>query len=182
MRSPYLIQRAKATLLIVDVQERLWPTMAEKEVLLQRTLQLVKGAQILGVPVISTEQYPKGLGKTVAEVAALLKNQSPFEKTSFSACPAVLDSLRQRGVSDVLLCGIESHVCVMQTCLDLLGESFRVFVVADAVASRTVENQRLGVERMRSAGAVIASVEMVLFEMLESAGTAEFKQILEVVK
>lgn len=183
-RSSGLIKRTQAAVMAIDVQERLWPAMTAKEALLQNMVRLLKGAGILGVPVIATEQYPAGLGTTVPAVSATVAGPAPFIKLTFSACGVddLLSSLRERGVSDVVLCGIEAHVCVMQTCLDLLEEEFRVFVVADAVASRTPENHRLGLERMRNAGAVIVSTEMVLFEMVERAGTSEFKKILELVK
>jgi nicotinamidase-related amidase len=170
--------------MVVDVQERLAPAIFERERLVQNVVRLIRGAGILGVPVFATEQYRKGLGATVPEVAAALGLDIPIEKLSFSSCGAVglTDALRAKGVSDVIVCGIEAHVCVCQTCLDLLGEDYRVFVVADAVSSRTPENCRIGLERVRDAGAVIVSTEMVLFELLEKAGSEEFKKILGLVK
>ena len=118
------------------------------------------------------------------EVAAAIPGFAPLEKLAFSACGAAafLPALKQKKVSQAILCGIEAHVCVSQTCLDLVDQGFRVFVVADAVSSRTPENYRIGLDRMRAAGAVIVSTEMVLFELLEQAGTPEFKQILALVK
>jgi nicotinamidase-related amidase len=118
------------------------------------------------------------------EVAAAIPGFAPMEKLAFSACGAAgfVAALEQRKVSEAILCGIEAHVCVSQTCLDLLEKGFRVFVAADAVSSRTPENYRSGLDRMRAAGAVIVSTEMVLFELLERAGTDEFKQILNLVK
>jgi len=109
---------------------------------------------------------------------------APLEKLAFSACGAggFVPALRRAKVSEPILCGIEAHVCVTQTCLGLLEKGFRVFVVADAISSRTPENYRFGLDRMRAAGAVIVSTEMVLFELLEKAGTAEFKQVLALVK
>jgi nicotinamidase-related amidase len=171
-------------LVIVDIQERLLPAIFEKERVVQNAVRLIKGAGILKVPVFATEQYRKGLGTTVPEVAAALGALKPIEKLAFSACgaPGFERSLDAARVSDVVLCGIEGHVCVLQTCLDLLDAGRGVFVVADAVSSRTRENYSLGVERMRGAGAVIVSTEMVLFELLEKAGTDEFKQILNLVK
>jgi nicotinamidase-related amidase len=178
------LTRTQAGLVAVDIQERLLPAVFEKERVLQNTLRLVQGAGILHVPVFATEQYRKGLGATVPEVAAAIPGFAPLEKVAFSACGAAgfIPALKQKKVSQTILCGIEAHVCVSQTCLDLLDEGFRVFVAADAVSSRTPENYRIGLDRMRAAGAVIVSTEMVLFELLGQAGTAEFKQILALVK
>jgi nicotinamidase-related amidase len=120
----------------------------------------------------------------VAEIAKAVDGFAPLEKMAFSACGAkgFVEALAARNSSQVLLCGIETHVCVSQTCLDLLDAGFSVFVAADAVSSRAPENHRLGLERMRDTGAVIVSTEMALFELLEKAGTDEFKQILNLVK
>jgi nicotinamidase-related amidase len=178
------VARANTALVVVDIQERLLPAIFEKERMVENAVRLIKGAAALGVPVLATEQYRKGLGATVPEVAAAIPGFAPMEKLAFSACGAggFTAALKAKPVSNAILCGIEAHVCVSQTCLDLLDQGIRVFVAADAVSSRTAENYRLGVERMRAAGAVIASTEMMLFELLEKAGTAEFRQILELVK
>jgi nicotinamidase-related amidase len=181
---PERLARTATGLLVVDIQARLLPAIFEKERLVQNAVRLIRGAGVFGLPIFVTEQYPMGLGPTVPEVAAAVPSFAPIEKLTFSSCgaPGFTDALRARGLTSLLLCGIEAHVCVCQTCLDLLEEGFSVFVVADAVASRTPENQRLGVERMREAGAVIVSTEMALFELLGAAGTSEFKQILTLVK
>jgi nicotinamidase-related amidase len=178
------LARARAGLVVVDVQERLLPAIFEQQRVLQNTVRLIQGAAVLQVPIFATEQYRKGLGATVPEVAGAIPGFAPMEKLAFSACGATgfVSGLKEKVVSDAVLCGIEAHVCVSQTCLDLLDDGFRVFVVADAVSSRTPENYRFGLDRMRAAGAVIVSTEMVLFELLEQAGTAEFKQILNLVK
>lgn len=176
--------RAQAGLLVVDIQERLLPAMHEPQRVRDNAVRLAKGAAVLQVPVFVTEQYRKGIGPSVPEVAAAVPRFAPMEKLAFSACGAagLLAALDEKKVTDIILCGIEAHVCVTQTCLDLLDRGLRVFVAADAVSSRTPENCRIGVERMRAAGAVIASTEMVLYELLEQAGTPEFKQILALVK
>jgi nicotinamidase-related amidase len=178
------LTRAHTALAVVDVQERLLPAIHEKERVVQNTLRLIGGAGVLQVPVFATEQYRKGLGPTVPEVAAAIPGFAPIEKLAFSACgaPEFVAALKEKKVSDVVLCGIEAHVCVTQTCLDLLDAGFRVFAAADAISSRTPENCQLGLERMRTAGAAIVSTEMVLFELLEQAGTPAFKQILALVK
>jgi nicotinamidase-related amidase len=179
-----LITRAKAGLVVVDMQERFVPAIHDLSRVILNSLRLIKGAVILNVPIFATEQYRKGLGATVTEIALAIPDFAPMEKTSFSCCGATgfIEALQTEGVRDVILCGIEAHVCICQTCLGLLDAGFRPFVVADAISSRTAENHQLGVERMRDAGAVIVSTEMILFELLERAGTEEFKRMLTLVK
>lgn len=178
------VQRSNAALLVIDIQEKLLPAIFAKERLLENALRLIHGFSALQVPVLVTEQYRKGLGSTVADIASAIPGFSPVEKLAFSACGAesVLKRFKERRTSDVILCGIEAHVCVSQTCLDLLDAGFRVFVVADAIASRTEENRQIGIDRMRLAGAIIVSTEMILFELVQFAGTDEFKKILALVK
>src|ERR1017187_9808771 len=178
------LTRAKAGLVVVDMQERLLPAIFEQQRVVQNTVRLIQGGTVLQVPIFATEQYRKGLGPTVPEVAATIPGFAPMEKLAFSACGAAgfIPALKKKKVSQAILCGIEAHVCVSQTCLDLLEKGFRVFVVADAVSSRTPENYRFGLYRMGAAGAVIVCTELVLFELLEQAGTAEFKQVLALVK
>ena len=176
--------RSSTGLVVVDLQQRLLPVMVEPERLVQNAVRLLKGAAVLGLPVFSTEQNPKGLGPTVPEVAAAIPGFTPMEKLAFSACGAAgfVSALKARKVTEILLCGIEAHVCVAQSCFDLLDEGFNVFVAADAISSRTTQNCRIGLERMRDARAVIVSTEMALFELLGQAGTEEFKQVLGLVK
>jgi nicotinamidase-related amidase len=178
------LKRAETGLVVVDIQERLLPAIFEKERVTQNAARLAKGAAILGIPAFATEQYRKGLGATVAEVAEAIAHFAPIEKLAFSACgaPAFMAALRAEQITSALLCGIEAHVCVTQTCLDLLEQGIRVFVAADAVSSRAPENHRLGLDRMRQAGAVIVSTEMALFEWLGQAGTDQFRQILPLVR
>ena len=196
------LKRGKAALILIDIQERLLPAIFENQRLIENAVRLIRGATILGLPVLATEQYPQGLGPTVPGVKQALGAVAAVPKVTFSSCGAegyakaqgkisgvrvpgqcnLLEALKCTKVSGVILCGMESHVCVVQTCLDLLEAGFTVFVPADAVSSRTAENWRIGLERMRDAGAAIVSVEMVLFELLERAGTEEFKKVLELVK
>ncbi len=179
-----LITRPHAALVVVDIQERLLPAMSAAEQMLGNVVRLVKAADILKVPLLVTEQYPKGLGPTAAPLRAAANSFTPLEKLTFSACgaPGFMDALKARRASAAILCGIEAHVCVLQTCLDLLQQNLSVFVVADAVSSRTPENARLGLDRMRDGGAAIVSTEMVLFELLGRAGTPEFKQVQALLK
>jgi nicotinamidase-related amidase len=178
------IVRAKAALVVIDIQERLLPSIFESERVVRNTVRLIKGARVLGIAVLVTEQYKKGLGATTQAIAAEIADLPLMEKIAFSACGAAgfQQALKKKKISDVIVCGIEAHVCVSQTCLDLLDNGFRVFVVVDAMSSRTTENHFIAVERMRDAGGIVVSTEMVLFELLEKAGTEEFKQILTLVK
>jgi nicotinamidase-related amidase len=178
------VSRTQAALIVIDIQERLLPAIFEQQRVIENSVRLIRGAQTLEVPVLLTEQYRRGLGATAPEVAAAVAGFAPMEKLAFSACGATgfVPALRNKNLRQAILCGIEAHVCVTQTCLDLLGQGFEVFVAADAISARTPENWRIGVERMRGAGAVIVSTEMVLFELLEKAGTDQFRRILELVK
>jgi nicotinamidase-related amidase len=184
MKGIIRIERTGTGLVVVDIQERLLPSIFEQEKLIQTCLRLLKGAEILGIPIFATEQYRKGLGATSPEIAGAIKGFAPLEKVTFSACGAegFLDNLKAKSIKNVILCGMESHICVLQTCLDLLEHNLGVFVVADAISARNAENSRLALQRMHDAGAVIASTEMVLFELLGRARTEEFKQVQALVK
>jgi nicotinamidase-related amidase len=177
------LDRARAALAVIDVQEAFRPAVLDFEQVAGNVGVLVQGAQILGLPVIVTEQYPKGLGNTVSEVAGHLEGVEPIEKVCFSAVaadgfPAALDAERDQ----VVLCGIEAHVCVSQTAEDLLATGREVHVVKDAVSSRTADNRELGLHKMERSGATLTSVETALFELLRAAGTPEFKQVQALVK
>jgi nicotinamidase-related amidase len=178
------IVRAAAGLLVVDVQERLLPAVCERESVLQNILRLLQGAALLALPAFVTEQYRKGLGPTVPEIASVLPGFTPIDKITFSAwgAPGLPAALQDHAINDVVLCGIEAHVCVAQTCLDLLDAGLRPFVVADAVSSRAPGNVRIGLERMREAGAIVVSTEMILFELLGRAGTDEFKRVQRLIR
>jgi len=171
-------------LVVVDVQEKLARAMYEKETLLASIIKVVEGAKILGLPVIRTEQNPKGLGETVSEVAELLSDMRPVTKLSFSCCGEAnfMEQLSALNRKQVLILGIESHVCVYQTVADLLQVGYEVQVIADAVSSRTPENRAIGLERCKELGASITSVETALFELLKKAEGDKFKEMLRVVK
>ncbi len=174
----------KTVLVVVDVQEKLWAAMHEKDSLRDNTVRIIKGAKVLGVPVVWTEQNPKGLGPTLPEVAELLNDSKPVAKLSFSCCGEAefmrrLEALNRK---QVLITGMESHVCVYQTVADLRSKGYEVQVLADAVSSRTLENKAIGLERSREAGATITSAETALFELLKIAEGDRFKQMLKIVK
>ena len=170
----------RAALLVIDVQEafrRAVPTFGE---VARASAALVRGAEAVGIPITVTEQYPQGLGSTVPEVAAVLPaDVEPIEKVCFSAPQA--DGFDLAGRDQVLVCGIEAHVCVSQTVLDLLDLGVEVHVAKDAVGSRFEENKEIGLGKAEHAGAVITSVEQALFELVGGAGTEEFKRIQRVV-
>jgi nicotinamidase-related amidase len=179
-----MLTAAETVLLVVDVQEKLSRAMPAREELVLKTRQLVEGARVLGLPMVFTEQNPKGLGSTLPEIAALVPDFRPVEKISFSCCGSreCMQQVRRTGRRDVVIAGIETHVCVYQTVVDLLAEGFRVEVVADACSSRTAENKQIGLDRCRRAGAAITSVEILLFELLKAAEGPLFKDILRIVK
>ncbi|MHC4398336.1 MAG: hydrolase [Planctomycetota bacterium] len=176
-RSPELMSPGDTALLVVDMQEKLLPAIAGSDRVTWNVRRLIDGAKILGLSVAATEQYPKGLGSTVPELAERL-GPTP-SKLSFSCgeCFEIFDSLESRGVHKILVCGVEAHVCVQQTVLDLLAGAWRVYVAVDAVGSRYEVDYRTSLGRMDSAGATLTTTEAALFEWCERAGTPEFRQI-----
>jgi nicotinamidase-related amidase len=180
----YFLSREDAVLVVVDIQERLAVVMSEREKVVRNTLHLIETAKLLRIPVILTEQYPKGLGPTVQEIRDALPSCKPVEKLTFSCCgePSFVKALASTGRKKVILCGMETHVCVLQTCIGCLKAGYAVHAVRDAICSRTKENYRTGIEFMRDADAVITGTETVLFQLLEKAGTEEFKTIAKRIK
>jgi len=173
-----LIEREHSSLLVIDIQERLLPHIHEGETVLANAVWLVKLAQRLGVPAMFSEQYPKGIGHTVAALRGLTFPEAVAEKLHFSCVAAqCLDGLAGSERPQVVVAGTESHVCVLQTVLDLRAQGKEVFVVADAVGSRKPADKELALARMRSYGVHIVSREMVAFEWLKQAGTDEFREI-----
>ena len=182
LRSPELLSRGSSRLLIVDVQQKLVPLIPVGDQMVANCRRLIRGASILDVPRFATEQYAKGLGGTVPELAELLEDRP--DKVRFS-CAEVLNwgtAAQQADDRDtVVVAGIETHVCILQTVFDLLAHGFTVFVPADAVASRHKVDWKTALERMSAAGATVTTTESVLFEWCEVAGTPEFKQISKLI-
>ena len=174
------LDRERAALVVVDVQEAFRPAVQDFDRVAGETARLIQGARALGLPIVVTEQYPKGLGSTVQEVAEHLDGVEPVEKVCFSAARA--DGFDLGGRDQALVCGIEAHVCVSQTAHDLLGQGVEVHVASDAVTSRTRENREVGLHKMESSGAIVTSVETALFELVGAAGSDEFKQVQGLVK
>jgi len=184
-RHPALLDRERAGLIVVDVQEAFRPVIDRFDQVVANCGLLAEGFGVLGRPVLVTEQYPKGLGHTVPELAERLPEGARLvEKTRFSAygVSAFDEAIAESGAASWVVAGIEAHVCVSQTVHDLLQFGFQVQVAADAVSSRTPTNRELGMAKMTAAGAGTTSAEMALFEMLEEAGSDEFKQISRLVR
>lgn len=180
----FILKRENALLVIVDIQERLAVAMTEKERVMTNTLHLIESAKLLGLPLLITEQYPKGLGPTVPEVRNAVQTYAPIEKITFSCCGEkfFMEAVQETEKKQIILVGMETHVCVLQTCIDLLREGYDVHVVSDAICSRTKQNYKIALEYMRDAGAVITCTETVLFQLLVKAGTEEFKAVSKRIK
>lgn len=185
MSKSRILNSSQTVLLVVDVQEAFRPAIGDFALAVSNISTVVRGFDILGLPVIVTEQYPEGLGKTVEEVAIILPaGAEVFEKTAFSAYAAdgLADSLRKHAARQIVLCGFETHVCVNQSAHDLLEAGFEVHVLEDSVASRFSPDKNAGLEKMRSAGAVASSVELTLFELLRDSKHPYFKEIQGLIK
>jgi nicotinamidase-related amidase len=184
MNNPATLNIASTVLLLIDFQERLFPVMHEKEKLLRNTVKLVQGAKVLEIPVILTEQYPKGLGPTIPEIKSLIPEIKPIEKVCFNCCDegafkSALESSRRK---QVLIAGIEAHICVYQTAMALTGAGYEVQVASDCISSRDPENKLAALSKMVAAGISITTMEMALFELLKVAAGEKFKQISAIVK
>lgn len=181
-RSPELMNRDDSALLVVDVQAKLLPLIPGHQRLVWNIRRLIDGAKVLGVPIAATEQYPQGLGHTAPELAERLGAIPAKLAFSCGECGEIFAGWRDKGIWKVLVCGIETHVCVGQTVHDLLAEGFRVYVAADAVAARGQFDHEISLRRMDSAGATLTTTEAALFEWCGQSGTPEFKQISQLVK
>ncbi len=180
------LEAEQCALIVVDMQEKLLPPIWEKERLLRNVQLLIRMARILKIPALVTTQYAKGLGNTVPGIADLLQQSPPIDKLMFSCfgsdvfCSMLKRLPGQR--TTVLLCGMETHICVMQTALGALREGYLVHVASDAVSSRTELNWRIGLDRMHAAGAILSSTEMMTYELLRSSGAPAFRELLPYLK
>ena len=179
-----LLVTDKSALLIIDIQERILPVINDHETVVQNTIKLIKGFKVLGVPIYYTEQYPKGLGPTAKVIKDELDENQAIQKLSFSCSGAgkLFELLKEKNLEQIVVCGIESHVCVQQTVLDLIANGFQVNLAADAVSSRKVKDYEIALARMRQHGAEVTTTEAILFELLNVCATPEFKQISKIVK
>ena len=176
----------QCALIVIDIQDKLLPPIFEKERLVKNSQLLIRLAGILKIPTLMTTQYARGLGDTVPEIASLVPDPHPIDKQMFSCFGSdVFCSLLKRlpgNRTTVLLCGMESHICVAQTALSALRDGYLVHVASDAVSSRSEWNWKIGLERMRAAGAVVSSTEMIIYELLRSSGSPAFKELLPHLK
>jgi nicotinamidase-related amidase len=180
------LEADQCALLVVDIQEKLLPPIFQKEQMVRNSKLLIRAASVLKIPAIVSTQYAKGLGKTVPEIASLLPETAPIDKDRFSCFGSdVFCTLLKRlpgNRNTLLLCGMESHICVAQTALAALREGYLVHVASDAVSSRTEWNWKIGLERMRAAGVVISSTEMMIYELMRSSSSPAFKEMLPHLK
>ncbi|MCH8029712.1 MAG: hydrolase [Candidatus Dadabacteria bacterium] len=181
------INRDKTSLVVVDMQEKLIPAIPKgpRAKVIKNSQILIETANTLGMPIVATEQYPKGLGPTVEEISSSVGDGfSPIEKLSFSCARSdeFKSAIKNTGRPDVLICGIETHVCVLQTVIDLMNDGHTVYVPADAVASRRELDWSTGLKFAEKAGAVVGTTETFFFQLLERAGTDEFKKLVKLVK
>jgi nicotinamidase-related amidase len=180
------LEAERSVLLVVDIQERLLPPIFQKDQLVRNSKLLIRAAGILKIPAVLSTQYAKGLGKTVPELASLLPETEAIDKDRFSCFGSeVFCTVLKRlpgNRNTLLLCGMESHICVMQTALAALREGYLVHVASDAVSSRTEWNWKIGLERMRAAGAVLSSTEMMIYELMRSSSSPAFKDMLTHLK
>jgi nicotinamidase-related amidase len=173
-----------SVLLVIDVQEKLFRAIHQKEQLMDNLQRLIKGIKILEIPILLTEQYPQGLGATIPEIAQLLPDIRPLPKICFSCCgdEAFLQAFKKLNRKQVLIAGIESHVCVYQTAADLLTAGYEVYAVSDTISSRNEQNSDIGLKMMTQLGAKITSTEAALFELLKVAKGDKFKAISQIVR
>ncbi|MBW2575402.1 MAG: hydrolase [Deltaproteobacteria bacterium] len=179
-----MLKIENTALLIVDIQGNLAHLMQGKELLFKNVQKLIKGIQVLEMPILWVEQNPRGLGPTIPEIADLLSDIRPISKMSFSSCrnDRFLQALNALNRKQVLVAGIEAHVCVYQTAAGLVGLGYEVQVATDAVSSRNLENKEIGLQRMKDSGVSLTSVETALFELIKVAEGEQFKEIIKIVK
>lgn len=179
----YTLNREETLLMVIDIQERLARVMEQKDGVIRNTQILLQAAREMDMPIVTTEQYPKGLGPTVPELSGLLDPARIFSKNSFTACTEeVSEELASLGRKKILIAGMETHVCVFQTCRDLLGAGFQVFLARDAVCSRSRDNWINGLELIKEMGGRITNTETAVFDLLKVSGTDEFRTLSKLIK
>lgn len=179
------ITKNNSALIIIDIQSKLFPFISNYEELEKRCLKLIQGIQIFELPIIITEQYPKGIGNTIESIVQQLGNSyKPIEKLHFSCCGSkeFLEKINKLNKQNLIIIGIEAHVCVMQTTLDLLNLNYSSYIIQDCISSRNLNDKNIAIERLRQAGAIVTTYESILFEICKMSGTNEFKEISKIVK
>jgi len=185
MPHPNILDRSRAALAVIDIQEAFRTAMPDFEMLAVRASTAIRGFQVLGLPVLVTEQYPKGLGPTAEEIRLVMPDgYEAIEKTAFSSCgaSAFVDKLNELGVKQVVLCGLETHVCVNQTAHDLLDRGFEVHLLHDCVSSRFEYDRLIGLAKMARSGVIESSIEMAFFELMRDAKHEHFKEIQSLIR
>ena len=179
-----LLEKANTGLVIIDVQEKLMPVVERSQIIIENIKKLLLLSKLFNLPVILTEQYPKWLGSTLSEIIESLIVYAPISKMHFNCCDVAEfnEGLSSKDLKNIIVTGVESHICVFQTCVSLINKGYQVHIPRDAVGSRTGENWRVGLELSDKAGALITSTESVIYQILKRAGTKEFKQMLKVMR
>ncbi|MDO4546306.1 MAG: hydrolase [Bacillota bacterium] len=179
-----LLTKENTAFVVIDFQEKLMPAMSYKEELEEKMVRLAKGMKVLGIPTIVTQQYTRGIGETIPSIAEALGDFTPIDKTTFSclANQEFKKQLEETGKKNIVVCGIEAHICVQQTALQLLEEGYTVYIAVDCISSRNQDDMLWSVTRMGEAGAVITTYEAILYELLRDSKAEEFKAISAIVK
>ena len=183
-RHPNLFTRDNSIILLVDYQEKFVPVLHNNQETIKNIKLLLSGANIYKVPVFVSEQVPEKLGPTIADFKQYLDSAKFFSKKTMSCCGqnVFLEELKNKKIKKIAVCGIEAHVCVLQSCLDLLYNGFQVHLVSDAITTRISHNKEIAIEKIKSAGAIVSSTETILFEIAYEAGTEEFKKLQQLFK
>jgi nicotinamidase-related amidase len=170
--------------LVIDIQEKLFPHIDNHKNLQTNCEILLSGLNVLNIPTVVTEQYPKGLGPTIKNISGIVKDFNPIEKLTFSCCGEnkFLETLKEHGKRNILICGIEAHVCVLQTVMDMIERGYHPVIIEDCVSSRKSSDREIAIKRMAREGVIITTYESILFELCEVAGTDQFKQISKLIK
>lgn len=185
MKHPNILNKTQTALVVVDLQEAFRLAIPDFASIIEKTVTVIRGCQLLDIPIFVTEQYPKGLGKTAEEILMSFgEDLEIIEKTTFSSCGASLfvEKLKAANAKQVLICGIEAHICVNQTAHDLLNSGFQVHLLQDCVSSRTTHDKHTGIEKMYRSGVIPSNVEMALFELLHDSKHEKFKEIQALIK
>jgi nicotinamidase-related amidase len=185
MPHKFVLDKNKTVLVVIDFQEAFRKAIPDFAIVASKISMATRGFQILDVPIIVTEQYPQGLGKTAEEILFTLPPEfEPIEKTAFSSCgaDAFIEKIRKLNASQIVLCGVEAHVCVNQTAHDLLDQGFEVHLLTDAVASRYAQDKQAGIAKMQMSGVIPSSMEMSLFELMRDSKHEQFKEIQNLIK
>ncbi|MBN2042226.1 MAG: hydrolase [Candidatus Aenigmarchaeota archaeon] len=179
-----ILDRNKCALIVIDIQDRFKPVIHEMKRVIDNTEKLIKACQVLRIPIVVTEQYPKGLGNTLPEIFELIPHAEAIEKTNFDCFGERKfgERIKNLGITDLILAGIESHVCILKTALTARLHDYNVHVVTDAVSSRKSHDHATAIERMKQNGCFMATTEMIIFQLLEKSDQIEFSEIREIVK